>query len=149
MRAHYKIICNSFIPLKDHYFSTKSLSTLMHFSILKNYVTLEIELLPLQPFVNKHFHFLIIVELITSPVFLQKPKIIPLVPHSHLPMMWLVYIETWCSLGINSTYIHSKPWTSEIRRQGHNVHTKFYESQSAGSKVQKWSHNPSFHMDGK
>jgi len=55
-----------------------------YFSILahiKNSVTLEIELLPLQPFMNNHFHCLIIVELITSEVLLQKPKIIPLVPH--------------------------------------------------------------------
>jgi len=90
MEARYKIICNSFIPLKDRYFSTKSLSTLIHFSILaniKNSVTLEIELLRLQPFMNNHFHFLIIVELVISQVLLQKPKIIPLVPHEHLPMM--------------------------------------------------------------
>ena len=70
--------------MKDHYFSTKSLSTLIHFPILthmKNPVTLEIELLPLQPFMNNHFHFLIIVDLITSQLLLQKPKIISLVPH--------------------------------------------------------------------
>jgi hypothetical protein len=105
MRACYKIICNSFIPLKYHYLSTKSCSTLKHFPILahiKNSVTVETKLLPLQPFMNSHFYFLIIVELKTSQVLLQKLKIIPLVQHSHLAMVWLGYIETWCSPSINS-----------------------------------------------
>jgi hypothetical protein len=40
----------------------------------KNFVTVEISLLHLQPFMNCHFHIFITEELVTSQVLLQRPK---------------------------------------------------------------------------
>jgi hypothetical protein len=77
MKCLYNVKRSSFIPLKYHYVSTQSLSTLLHLSHLehefKNFVVVEIGLLQSQLFINSHLHF-IIVELLTTQVLHQRPR---------------------------------------------------------------------------